>query len=185
MKTYVISLKERQDRRDRFHLPFEYEFLIQERLTGVVGIDWSLGNLGCMLGHRQAVELAKQQGLNEVLVLEDDADIKSELPKKFPFPLTFLGGDFTEGSQELHNERFTNIVGSHAVYYHKSTFDYLLQTLPSLAQLRELKDPFMLEPYDIWLSKNGVGYLNIFESNDEENSDIPHGKKIKTKLLTK
>ena len=185
MKTYVISLKERQDRRDRFHLPFEYEFLIQERLTGVVGIDWSLGNLGCMLGHRQAVELAKQQGLNEVLVLEDDADIKSELPKKFPFPLTFLGGDFTEGSQELNNERFTNIVGSHAVYYHNSTFDYLLQTLPSLVQLRELKDPFMLEPYDIWLSKNGVGYLNIFESNDEENSDIPHGKKIKTKLLTK
>jgi len=175
MKTYVISLHERSDRREKFSLPFDFEFLLQDRVTGVVGIDWSLANLGCMLGHRQAIQLAKDQGLDEVLVLEDDAELVGEMPTELhsDFP-TFLGGD-------IHGE---NVVGSHAVYYPSSVFNHLLKLLPSLEQLQSIEHPCMLDPYDLWLSNFKVGYNNIFKSFDEDGGDIPHGGKIKQELLT-
>jgi len=178
MKAYVISLKERKDRRAKLYLPFDFELLLQERLTGVIGIDWSLGNLGCMLGHRQAIQLAKDNGLNEVLVLEDDAEMTGELPETMPYPITFLGGDFTADTLQS-GDIYTNILGTHAVYYKNTVFDALLEQLPSLKELQTSNIPFMLEPYDIWLSKNGVGYVNAFKSFDETNSDISHGKKNK------
>ena len=167
MKTYVISLKERSDRRDRFSLPFDYKFLLQDRVTGVMGIDWCLANLGCMLGHKQAIQLAKDQKLDEVLVLEDDAELIGKMPEEMPNAITFLGGD-------LHG---SNIVGSHAVYYHSSIFDRLLKLIPSLEQLQESQHPCMMNPYDLWLSSFEVGYINIFKSFDEENGNIPHGGK--------
>jgi hypothetical protein len=166
MKTYVISLKERADRREKFSMPFEYEFLIQERLTKVLGISWSLANLGCMLGHRQAIQLAKDQGLDAVLVLEDDAELVGEIPSGMPEPVTFLGGD-THG---------THIIGSHAVCYQRSSFDPLLNALPTLEQLQAAKHPPMFEPYDAWLSR-GAGYVDVFKSFDEDGGDIPHGGK--------
>jgi hypothetical protein len=174
MKTYVISLKERSDRREKFSLPCDYEFLLQDRVTGVHGVRWCLANLGCMLGHRQAIQLAKEQGLDEVLVLEDDAKLENGIPNKMPHAVTFLGGDKHHGY----------IVGSHAVYYHSSSFDPLLEALPTLEQLQDSKHPPMLDPYDLWLSRQGVGYANSFISFDEENGDIPHGGKIKQELLT-
>ena len=174
MKTYVISLRKRSDRRKQLSLPFDYEFLLQDRLTGVAGIGWSLANLGCMLGHRQAIELAKKQKLEEVLVLEDDARLVAEIPKEMPSPITFLGGD----------NQGTHIIGSHAVYYHSSTFQTILEQLPTLTQLQASEHPYMLDPYDVWLSKHGVGYVDVFKSFDEENGDIPHGGKHSTKQLT-
>ena len=176
MKTYVISLKERSDRREKFSMPFDYEFLLQDRVTNVVGIDWSLANLGCMLGHRQAVKLAKDEGLTGVLVLEDDAELVGNMPKELSYTaITFLGGNFYG----------THVIGSHAVYYPASSFDYLLNTLPTLDQLQASEHPPMLEPYDTWLSKHGVDYRNIFKSFDEEQGDIPHGgKHSNNKLLT-
>lgn len=174
MKTYVISLKERSDRREKFSMPFTYEFLLQDRVTGVIGIDWSLSNIGCMLGHRQAIQLAKDQGLDQVLVLEDDAELINKIPDKMSNAITFLGGNKHDGY----------IVGSHAVYYHSSAFDYLLKVLPTLEQLQELKHPPMIDPYDVWLSRHEVGYSESFISFDEENGDIPHGGKNKQELLT-
>ena len=149
-------------------MPFDYEFLLQDRVTGVIGVDWSLANIGCMLGHRQAIQLAKDQGLDEVLVLEDDAELVGEMPTTFSHAITFLGGD-------KHGEQ---IVGSHAVYYHSSIFDAMLKVLPTLEQLQSLEYPPMLDPYDLWLSQQGVGYVNSFISFDEEHGDIPHGGKI-------
>lgn len=171
MKTYVISLHERSDRREKFFLPFDFEFLLQDRVTGVVGIDWSLANLGCMLGHRQAIQLAKDHELDEVLVLEDDAELVGEMPTGLhsDFP-TFLGGDI-QGK---------NVVGSHAVYYPSSVFDELLKLLPSKEQLQNSEHPCMLDPYDLWLSNFKVGYINIFKSFDDDNGNIPHGGKVTT-----
>ena len=103
-------------------------------------------HIGCALSHREIVEKAKRQGLNNVLVLEDDAifldDINLHLQRSIEelkqqnWRVFYLGGhkwgqDFSkvDGCQYLE-EIPKGLTVTHAIAYHHSFFDEMLDNIP-------------------------------------------------------
>ncbi len=101
-------------------------------------------HIGCALSHRQIVEKAKRQGLNHVLVLEDDAlflddivlhlqrslkELKSQDWKVFYLGGTKWGQTYQKmsGCQYLEPKMLTS---THALAYHHSFFDEMLENIP-------------------------------------------------------
>jgi len=102
-------------------------------------------HIGCGLSHRQIVEKAKRQGLNNVLVLEDDAifldDINLHLQrsinelKQQDWKVFYLGGQkggqvFPKVSGCQYLEISKGLIGTQAIAYHHSFFDDMLENLP-------------------------------------------------------
>lgn len=103
-------------------------------------------HIGCALSHRRIVERAKQQGLQNVLIFEDDAVFLDEtLPalgrsveelKRLPWQVFHLGGHKWQhrfpkapGCRFLENP-CTELTCSHAVAYHHSVYQKILDDLP-------------------------------------------------------
>jgi GR25 family glycosyltransferase involved in LPS biosynthesis len=70
-KVYCINLDERTDRWEQAQVEFDKIGIrdVVERWPGVKHTD---GNLGCTLSHKTIIEHCKKQGLNNVLIFEDD-----------------------------------------------------------------------------------------------------------------
>ena len=70
-KVYCINLDERTDRWEQVQVEFDKIGIRGdvERWSGVKHTD---GNLGCTLSHKTIIEHCKKQGLNNVLIFEDD-----------------------------------------------------------------------------------------------------------------
>ena len=101
--------------------------------------------IGATLSHRQIVEKAKRQGLSNVLVFEDDAiffdDIARYLQRSVKelrqqeWKLFFLGGckfgqvyPKVSGCQYLESPK--GLTCTHALAYHHSFFDEILENIP-------------------------------------------------------
>ena len=71
MNIYVINLEKRKDRWDKLIKKF-----IGFNLIRVDAIEDNIcGAIGCFKSHQKCIELAKSNGLSNVLVLEDDCEI--------------------------------------------------------------------------------------------------------------
>lgn len=143
---YCINLDDRPDRWARV-----------ERQAALVGITDRLQRLaairtehnhhiGCALSHRRAIELAQLQGLDNVLVLEDDVRFLYDTHKFLPnaieelsgveWDVLYMGGhrwDTRSGPTAPfeHLEIPETITTTHAIAYNSSVFDLLLAELPS------------------------------------------------------
>lgn len=160
MFTLVVSLKDRQDRRDAFSLPWEYEFVLQDRIINPrLTKGFGTSNLGAAAAHRSAIQIAKDRGVDEVLVLEDDAVYIPYMPKGSIGEVTFLGGiktPFTSAVKCGEGEySVTNISAAHAVIYRKSIFDKILREIPSNEQVQRITTN-LSQPYEWWLSQHPV-----------------------------
>lgn len=110
------------------------------------------GRAGCVLSHRKAIELAKQQQWKSVLILEDDLELTSQLPdfltnhlqalKQADWDICYLG--FTNpvspfrkicalGKHTLHEVNGAST--THAYLLRDSTYDWLLRKLPQQATI--------------------------------------------------
>lgn len=81
-KIYYINLDKRPDRRDLFASDIARVNLNPERFAG---IPFEPGIVGCGKSHLAVMKLAKEQGLKNVLILEDDFTFlvtREELDKK-------------------------------------------------------------------------------------------------------
>ena len=103
-------------------------------------------HLGCTLSHRRIVQLARDQGLDNVLVFEDDAiflegtawclrQSLAELADR-PWDLLYLGGcRWGQPSPRAagceHLEVPDVITCSHALAYHHTVYDQILADLPA------------------------------------------------------
>lgn len=70
-EVYCINLDERTDRWEQAQIEFDKIGIkdVVERWPGVKNSD---GNLGCTLSHKTLIEHCKKEGLNNVLIFEDD-----------------------------------------------------------------------------------------------------------------
>lgn len=85
---YIINLPERKDRRKlitqelKKHniplIPGQVEIFPAIRPENVAGFP-SIGVRGCYLSHLQIIKQAKERGLKNVLIMEDDLEISSQL----------------------------------------------------------------------------------------------------------
>ncbi|MCX4750351.1 glycosyltransferase [Kitasatospora sp. NBC_01287] len=106
-------------------------------------------HIGCALSHRHAIQQAHTDGLETLLVLEDDAVFLpgaawvlrralAELAER-PWSLLYLGGadwgrTFPRAEGCHHLEAVTGITTTHAVAYHRSVFGRLLDELPATVE---------------------------------------------------
>ncbi|MFF6955163.1 glycosyltransferase [Streptomyces sp. NPDC008317] len=102
-------------------------------------------HIGCALSHRRAIQQAHIDGLESLLVLEDDAVFLhgttwvlrralAELGSR-PWSLLYLGGadwgrTFPRAENCGHIEPVTGITTAHAIAYHRDVFTDLLDELP-------------------------------------------------------
>ncbi len=188
VKTYIISLRDRKDKRDKLALDFPHTFLLQERAAPKWGIGWVRGDTGCALGHRQAVELAFIRDLPAVLVLEDDAvpvdpDYVPTL-EDATHPVTFLGGEpLPESVYDVEAGTVVGVVGTHAVLYRADAYRDILEGVPGFFERVRHRSQLPVDvPYDHWLSRRGVGFKNRFVQNFSLGSDIREGAATKGTL---
>ncbi|MFJ3214883.1 glycosyltransferase [Kitasatospora sp. NPDC086801] len=106
-------------------------------------------HIGCALSHRRAIQQARTDGLESLLVLEDDAlflpgstwvlrRALAELDGR-AWSLLYLGGadwgrTFPRAEGCHHLEAVTGITTTHAIAYHHSVFADLLDELPDTVE---------------------------------------------------
>lgn len=163
---YCINLKERTDRWERCHVEFE-KFGISDRVIQFSAIKpeyderwnrwtpWARpgfplpGAVGCAESHRAVIKLAKEQTLNNVLVLEDDfvvcdswsENLESSLTDliKYNWHLFYLGyhlhktwgmrRDRGENLKQIGSKKKRGIHLTVGLAYNSSIFDYLIEDI--------------------------------------------------------
>ena len=103
-------------------------------------------HVGCALSHREIVADASRRGLDNILVLEDDAGFRHGLLEQLPpildelatvdWDLLYFGGHLWGNSYEFlpgcsHLRRAGAITTTHAIAYNASVFDRILREVPS------------------------------------------------------
>ncbi len=216
LQAFVVSLPAREDRRqtlrewwsrmpDAAHCALQFipGVEVPAVFTGYARV--AKCDLACAMGHRKAVALAEAQGLDVVLVLEDDAQwlppaslldfMTGPLAQYQGWHTCNLGGcnaQWRPASPTLRAGRILpglmavkGMVTTHAVLYHKRSFEDILCAIPTEQEIlgnygTELTNP---RPFDQWLSSYGVQVTPdapIF-SQSGSTSDIlgvPHGVSI-------
>lgn len=126
---YCINCSHRADRREHAQAQFE-KIGITNKVIWFEGI--SGGNVGCTKSHIAITQLAKEQGLPNVLVFEDDVEFLDITPLEVAlahlgtfdlFYLGILGGELRKESSIVRC--CGNGGGTHAVCYAASTYDHL------------------------------------------------------------
>lgn len=149
MTCVVINLDKRSDRLDAFGQEFGREALGQTferfaaRTASVAENPVVNGRIGCLLSHRGVVEMARDRGLEYVVVFEDDVTLVPGAGQQWrqaierlagrPWQLLFLGQN-TQGPVFKEDEnlyRVSRSVALHAVVYHRRSYDAILRRLPS------------------------------------------------------
>jgi GR25 family glycosyltransferase involved in LPS biosynthesis len=144
MEKYVINLERRTDRLTSINLPFEYNVFkaTDGKETYPDHKVKHQGFLGCLDSHRRLFQMAKDNNIETLLVMEDDIEVDqnfndklqvvlSELPEDWD--LLYLGG-WNVGEKEKysqHLDRATKVYTTHAFIVRGKFFDTLLEGINS------------------------------------------------------
>ncbi len=152
-KTFCVSLKRRPDRRaqvkevcDRAGIEFEF-FDAVDGLEVYSQYQTRLlpGALGCLLSHKAILERAKREGMPNVMIIEDDLDLRDTFPEESKnylsmipedWDMVYLGGKHKKQPIKLTENLYkaTQVYSSHCVLYRNSCYDYLLSKLNEMQQ---------------------------------------------------
>jgi hypothetical protein len=142
---YCINLDRRTDRWDAIQRRFS-KLGIERKVRRFSAAETPANHhIGCALSHRRVIAEAKQQELKTVLVFEDDAQfspdasvVLSHVLRELEgreWQLLYLGGfrsadslEDVPGCQHLLIPR--QITCTHAIAYHHSVYDAILQAVP-------------------------------------------------------
>lgn len=145
-KAYYINLDSRTDRRESFETRIAKHNLEVERFSAIL-IDPIEGHEdknrhfkeGCLQSHIEIVRLAKEQGLDNILIFEDDCSFAKDFTNKATqianqlyneeWDLFYLGGE-PNGDCPLKKESIRlatkGVYQTHAYGIHKRFFDAIL-----------------------------------------------------------
>lgn len=137
MDIYVINLLERTDRWDKMNELFPGYNLIR-----VEAVKHEQGAVGCFLSHKKCVQLAKDNGMSSIIVIEDDClpigDFTNRLINIKSFLDTYLEWDMLIGGGfhiypfhlkgKITDELYKTNGGycMHFVIYNHTSYDFFL-----------------------------------------------------------
>lgn len=194
-KIYCINL---DDRPDRWHYISNHlaEFGLKGRFERFSAIDVRnnpklirherllkdnfslLAMCGCMLSHRSIVESALEEGLSNVLVLEDDVKILadnivsvhrslSDL-SRLDWGVFYLGATYLWALQSV-GSYLVNVSGgayaTHAIAYNHSVFERILEVLPRDPEEYLTSDCFEVNAVDKWLQSDFFDHSEFYGTN--------------------
>jgi hypothetical protein len=164
---YCINLDRQSERWTAMQRRFE-KFGIQNCVRRMPAADTpSNSNVGCALSHRRILEQAKRQGLRNVLVFEDDARFTADAPEVLAASLRelegrdwqflYLGGHrWSTVPKQVpgccHIAVPDQITCTHALAYHESVYDAILNAVPEYAV-----------DVQAWLTKHGDGIDQFYQ----------------------
>lgn len=148
-----------------------YEKLVKENFS-------TLAMCGCTLSHRRIIEQAKQAGLKNVLVFEDDikilkdniGNIQNSLEDlaELEWDVFYLGATYLYEIESV-GEHLINVsngtYGAHAIAYNHSIFDHMLDLLPNDPQTLLQSDRFEVNVVDVWLQSKLFDHSKFYGTN--------------------
>lgn len=160
---YIINLKHRTDRRDHMinemtKLPISYEFI-----EGIVDETKT-----CFQSQKKCIQLAKENNLPYVLVLEDDAvftdDVTYILEKTFNeinllnWDMFFLGANLQKRAERISNSilKLNGAYAAHAYFVHEKFYDTILE-LPHTCEMDVHYNNLMLN-HDVYMCDPMIAY---------------------------
>lgn len=156
-KAYCINLASREDRLQRVQKEFKEKGLskfferfpavnfrkydIASEYDGTIGPYHVVPNAGCLASHREIVKKANEEGLENVLVFEDDVQFTAELKgltasvedlKKQNWGLFYLGATIEEKMVAVTERLFQTSCAkaTHAVAYNHTVYGDILRLVP-------------------------------------------------------
>jgi len=136
MEAYIINLEHRKDRRAAVEQ--EILKLDLEKYTVVPALTGSNPSEGCTLSHQYCVQLAKENDLEYVLILEDDVIFEENVQEIFknafrevqayPWNILYLGCNVKESVQKVGQSlgKVVKANTTHAYVIHKRFYDTVL-----------------------------------------------------------
>ena len=153
---FCLNLERRPDRKLQAEAEFKKHNINVEFVTGIDGkllpdpeaiskdqLPVSPGDIGCTLSHLKIVQLAKERGLKQILILEDDVEFAENFNTVFPdyfsqvpedWDFLYFGGNHSSGGlQLLSNDsnvaRIFYTYTTHAYAIRESVFDAMIEVL--------------------------------------------------------
>lgn len=149
-KTFCINLDSRPDRWQSATEEFKKHSLQVERISGIDGSKMNLdfpqeikeGAVGCALSQLFAIKYAKQLGLNNFLLLEDDVQFEDDINNVFEdyvkevpedWDMLYLGGQHYHGmnlqkiSEHVYKCEYT--LAAHSVAFKSTVYDRFINNL--------------------------------------------------------
>jgi GR25 family glycosyltransferase involved in LPS biosynthesis len=151
---YFINLDRRDDRRAKIESMLAKRFSMTARRVaamdgrnirwdaskmGPITRYWNNGALGCVLSHREAILDAIRRDYEQVLILEDDADISEQFfdtMAKIVLPvdwhMIYLSANLSEPVKDKVQDNLYRLrggLGAHAIIWHRRAFEQCLQFL--------------------------------------------------------
>ena len=194
----IINLKRRPDRWESLsqHIKEHKSQLgFIDSIHRIEAVECDPPSKGCMLSHAKAIQLAKDQFWDSVMVVEDDVRFQENVDKVWASIQTELesvqwkvlfGGSVSIRPRDLSSfsPHLLKVVppdgiltGTHCMVYHSRSYDELIQLITE-----EVKSPY---PYhiDLLISSKcsplflAVPYLAMFKESDK--SDVRVGRDTK------
>ena len=156
---YCINLDDRKDRWEEAVKQFVKHNLWVERVSGIKGSNMNLdfppeikeGAVGCSLSHLFTIKLAKQNNLENFLLLEDDVVFDDEVNEKFfsvldqvpdDWDMLYLGGQHFHGMDMPQvNENVYKCVytlAAQSVGIKNTVYDYFIDKLMDITKINDL-----------------------------------------------
>lgn len=153
-KIYCINLESRKDRWAQSQSEFSKHNLAVDRVPAILGSDLCVafgggvkpGAVGCSLSQFFVIKMAKQLGLKNFLLLEDDVEFDDDLQNNFTqaiadvpddWDLLYLGGNHLSGQlQHIKNDvyRVGRTLAAHALAFRNSVYDLMLSKVIQIAK---------------------------------------------------
>ena len=122
-KIYCINMDSRKDRWNQAKEEFEKNGIEVERVSAVEGAKLNIefppemkeGAVGCSLSHLYVMKMAKQLGLDNYLVLEDDVKFIDNFSEIFPQIITQVPDDWDMlylGGQHIHGRNIQEVTSN-------------------------------------------------------------------------
>jgi GR25 family glycosyltransferase involved in LPS biosynthesis len=158
-KLYCINLDKRTDRWQLVEPEFKKHGLDVERVPGYDGSKLNLefppeireGAVGCSLSHLFTIKLAKQNKLNNFLLLEDDVVFEDGVNEKFFSVLDQVPDDWDMlylGGQHFHGMNMTQVnenvykcvytLAAQSVGIRNTVYDYFIDKLMDITKINDL-----------------------------------------------
>lgn len=189
-KIFCINLDDRKDRwKECCEIFNKYEMIHKvERFSALrfkhedPSLIKAMGQIGCSMSHFEVINKAKQENLNNFLVLEDDFCFEfepnelfakmnlslSELPEKWD--MFYLGGNLDSSYNinpiEKHSDNLFKLNAchtTHAFAVNNSIYNTILKDKPSLDELQFWYNKYTV--IDVYFSKAILSKNNCFISN--------------------